>query len=149
MQRHATAHHAIVVAGHHVPVHLLVDEAEDDSLVAHQCLVVTLGIGDCLLVGAAVGEFPEYRSGFPLLILELLDGLNPVVGNTHRHAIVETYAPILHLSRQPWHATHFLSNGDGMGINVVNELVGKSEIGNSISILITIVVVVISAKRLP
>ena len=59
MQRHATVNGSIVVIDHHVPVHLLVDEAEDDGLVAHEGLVVTLGIGDGLLVGTTVSQFPE------------------------------------------------------------------------------------------
>lgn len=44
VESHAAGHDHIVVIDHHVPVHLLVNEAEYDSLVAHQSLVVTLDI---------------------------------------------------------------------------------------------------------
>ena len=37
---HASCHGAVVVADHHVPVHLFVDQTEDDGLVAHERLVV-------------------------------------------------------------------------------------------------------------
>ncbi len=42
----------------HVPVHIGIDQPEDDGLVAHQCLVVALGIGDGLFIGAPVGNLP-------------------------------------------------------------------------------------------
>ena len=149
VQRHAAAHHAVVVANHHVPVHLLVDKAEDDGLVAHQRLVVTLGIGNGLLVGTAVGEFPENRGGLPVLVLLLLDGLDPVVGDSHRHAVIEANASILHLASKAWHAAHLLGNSDGMRIHLMDELVGKGEVGDGIGVLVAVVVVVVAAKRLP
>ncbi len=50
MESHAACHHAVVVTDHHVPVHLLVDKAEDDCLVTHERLVVALAVTNGLLV---------------------------------------------------------------------------------------------------
>ena len=52
-----------------MPVHIGVNKTEDNCLVAYKCLIVTLGIRDCLLVLATVGEFPEDFRWFPILIL--------------------------------------------------------------------------------
>lgn len=49
----------IAVTLGHVPIHVGIDEAEDDCLVAYECLVVALDVGDGLLILAAVGDFPE------------------------------------------------------------------------------------------
>ena len=59
MQGNTAVNHVVLVALLEVPVHVGIDEAEDDGLVAYQCLVVTLAIGDGLLVGTAVLDFPE------------------------------------------------------------------------------------------
>ena len=148
VQRHAAVHGAVVVARHHVPVHLLVDEAEDDGLVTHEGLVVALGIGNGLLVGTAVGQLPENGSGVPILVLTLLDGLDPVVGDAHRHAVVKADAAVLESAGQSGHAAHLLGNGDGMGIDGVDQHVGQREIGDGIGVLAAIVIIVIAAECL-
>ncbi len=38
MQRHSATYCAVGVVSHHVPVHLLVDKAENDCLVTYECL---------------------------------------------------------------------------------------------------------------
>ena len=58
----------VAVAFGHVPVHRGVDQAEYYGLVTYKSLVVALDIGDCFLVGPAVGEFPEYGCGMPVLV---------------------------------------------------------------------------------
>ena len=131
VQGHAAVDHAVVVAHHHVPVHLLVDEAEDDGLIAHQRLVVALGIAHGLLVGAAVGELPEYRGGLPVLVALLLDGLDPVVGYAHGHAVVKAQAAVAVGACQARHAAHLLGNGDGVWVDLVYEHVGQGEIAST------------------
>ena len=44
VESHAACHGHIVVADHHVPVHLVVDEAEYDGLVADKRLIVAFDI---------------------------------------------------------------------------------------------------------
>ena len=57
---YATVDSGIVIAFHHVPVHLVVDQPEYNSLVAHQRLVMTFHIAYGLFIGTAVGKFPIY-----------------------------------------------------------------------------------------
>ena len=137
-----------MVICHHVPVHLLVYQAEDDGLVTHECLVMALGIGDSLLVGTTVGQFPNNAGGVPVLVLALLDGLDPIVGDTHRHAVVKTDAAILETAGQTWHAAHLLSDGDGIGVDFVDEDIGKCQVGDGIGILTAVVIVIIAAESL-
>ena len=148
VQSHAAVYDKVGIVLAHVPVHHVVDEAEDDGLVAHQCLVVTLGIVDGLLVGPPVGQFPEDGRRFPVLVLLLLDGLDPEVGDTHGHAVVKADAPVLELGRQTWHAAHLFGDGDGVGIDLVDKLVGQGEVDDGVVVLPAVVVVVVGAEGL-
>ena len=148
VKRDSAVNGIVVVAHHHVPVHLAVDKAENECLVAHKSLVVTLGIADCLLVGTAVGKLPEYRCRVPILIFLLLDCLNPIVGDSHRHAIVESYSTVFHRDSESGHTAHFLGNGDCIGVHGVNHLIGKAQIGDCVGVLTAVIVVVIAAECL-
>ena len=64
----AAGHGHVVVVLHHVPVHFLVDKAEYHRLVAYKSLVVRFDVRNCFLVGASVGELPEYRGGMPVFV---------------------------------------------------------------------------------
>ena len=70
----------VLVATTEVPVHIGVDETEDDCLVAHECLVVALAVADSLLVRTAVGCLPEDRAWLPSLVWQFLDSLYPQKG---------------------------------------------------------------------
>lgn len=52
---------SILIAFAEVPVHVCVDESENEGLVTHKCLVVALTIRDGSFVSAAIGHFPENR----------------------------------------------------------------------------------------
>ncbi len=80
----------------------------------------------------------------PVLILTLLEGLNPVIGNTHGHTVVETDAAVLELDCQPRHAAHLFGNGDGMGVHLMYKFVGKCQVDNGIRILIPVIIIPIS-----
>ena len=141
MHGHAAGHGHIFVTLHHVPVHILVNQAEYYSLVAHQCLVVALNVGYCLLIGAAVGQLPVYRCRVPVLVLLLLEHLDPVVGDTHGHTVVKSQASVLYRKCQARHAAHLLGYGYGRWIDGVDQLVGKRQVGYGICVLIAVVVV--------
>ncbi len=131
----------------HEPVHIGIDQAEDDGLVSHQCLVVTLGIGDGLLIGTPVGGLPPDGRGVPLLIFLLLDQLDPEVGDVHRQAVVEAITPCLGRHRQSRHTAHLLGDGDCLRIDLVDQLVGQREVTDGVAILSRVVVVAIVAER--
>ena len=125
VESHTPVHGGVVVVDHHVPIHFLIDEAENDGFVAHERLVVAFCVADGFFVGTSVGEFPVHRSGFPIFILLLLDGFNPIVGYAHSHTVVETDAAIFKWPRQSRHTAHFLSDRDGMGVHLVDEHIGE------------------------
>ena len=112
-------------------------------------MVVTFGIADGFLVGATVGEFPEDGCWVPIFVLAFFDGLNPIVGYAHSHAIVEAHTALGKWQSQAWHTAHFFGDGDGFWVNFVNEQVGKGEVGDGVDVLIAVVVVAIAAKCLP
>ena len=141
-------HHVVLVALLEMPVHVGIHQAEDDGLVAHQSLVMALGIGDGLLILASVSELPEEGCRLPVLVALLLDGLNPVVGDVHGESVVEAIAAIADRCRESGHAAHVLGNGDGILVDLMYEVVGQSEIYDSLVILMTIVVVAIAGEIL-
>ena len=143
VQRHSAVDGEIVVAYHHMPVHFRVDEPENDCLVAHEGLVVAFGVVDSLLVGAAVGQFPEYCRRFPVLVFLFLDGLNPEIGYAHRHTVVEADAAVAELVGQPRHSAHLLRYCYCVRVDFVYQLVGQRQIGNGVGVLSAVVVVVV------
>ncbi len=149
MQRHASLYGIIVVAHHHMPIHLLVDQTEDDSLVAHESLVVAFTVADSLFIGTSVGEFPKYGSRMPVFIPLLFDHFNPVVGHTHSHTVIKAHAAVGKLRRQTRHTAHLLGDSDGVGIDVVDQNVGQREIGQSVGVLIAVVIIAIAPECLP
>ena len=131
-----------------VPIHVGVNQSEDDCLVAHQCLVVTFGIGDGFLILTSVRHLPEETAGFPVFILLLLDCLDPIVGDIHCHAVVKSITSGNEGSCQAGHTRHLFGNGDGTRVHFVNEQVGQCQIANGIVVLSAIVVVGIVAEGL-
>jgi hypothetical protein len=84
----------VVVADPHMPVHVRADQPEDDGLVAHQGLVVGLGIADGPFIVAAVGQLvPEMPMG--QCSSGISDELDPVVRDSHGEAVVKAEAPVL------------------------------------------------------
>ena len=59
VQSDTSFYHAVLVTNLEMPVHVGINQAEDDGLVAYQCLVVTLTIRNSLFILATVGHFPE------------------------------------------------------------------------------------------
>ena len=148
VQSDATGDGIVLVALLEVPVHVAVDETEDDGLVAHECLVVALSIGDGLLVASAVGQLPQDAARLPVFVAKLLDDFNPVVGDVHCQAVVEAVAAVLEGKCQAGHSTHLFGNGDGILVDSMNQLVGQGEISDGIAVLMSVVVVAIGHEAL-
>ena len=146
MQGYTTLGHAVDVLLGEMPVHVGIDEAEDNSLVAHQCLVVTLTVGNGLLVGTTVLHLPENAAGFPVLVGLFLNSLDPIVGYVHGHAVVEAEATVLKLGSKSGHTGNFLCDGDGIGILLMDEFVGQRKIADGIVVLMSVEVVTIAAE---
>ena len=132
VQGYSPVHNSVLRRLAHAVIHLLVHQTEDDCLVAHQGLVVALGVGYGLLVSTLVGELPPYSSHTPVLVPELLYPLDPVVGNTHSHPEVEAHAIGGERSRQSGHSADILRNRDCIRIEFVDEHIRQREVSNRI-----------------
>ena len=148
VQCDAAMGHIVLVTLLEMPVHIRINEAEDDGLVTHKCLVMTLGIGDGLLVLTTVGHLPEHAGWFPVLIGLFLDELDPIVGHIHRHAVIKSVTAMLDGSCQSRHTRHLLGNGDSILVHLMDEVIGQCEVTNGITILIEVVVVAIPTESL-
>ena len=123
-----------------VPIHISVNESEDDGLVSDECLVVALSIRDGLLVLASVGHLVEDMPCFPVFVAHFLDVLYPEVGDTHGEAIVEAHTAILDGTSESGHAGHLLGDGDGFGLDLMDEFVRQREVHDGVAVLVHIVV---------
>ena len=131
-----------------MPVHIGIDEAEDDCLVAHECLVVTLAIGNGTLPLPTVRELPINARGVPILVFFLLDELDPVVGDVHGEAVIKTIAARRKGRREAGHAADILGDGDGVGIHLVDELVRERQIADGVIVLMPIEIIAVAIEIL-
>ena len=132
----------------HMPIHIGVDKAENNCFIPHEGLVVRFGIGDGFLTGATIGHLIEDMACFPIFVSHLFDITNPEVRNTHCEAIVETDTAIGERHSEFRKSGHLFGNSDSIGFNLMDKFVSKSEIADSIAILIKIVIVAIIGKIL-
>ena len=138
----------VFVAFTEVPVHIGINKAEDNGLVAYKSLVVAFTIAYGTLIGTTVCDLPENRAWFPCFIWKFLDGLNPIVGDVHGHTIVEAIAAIGKLGSKSWHAADFLCDGYCIGINLMYKKIGKCQVADGIIVLMSVEVVAIVAESL-
>ena len=148
-ERYATHHPIVVVALLHVPVHVAVDESEDDGLVSDECLVVALSVGDSSLRRTVIAQFVPHILGIPRFVGLLFDQLDPVVRHIHRQTVVKAVAFGGLAFAQSGQSAHFLGNSRRRGLDSVDKFVGKRQIGQRISVYIAIVVVRIGEERSP
>ena len=148
VQRDTAVHHIGRVTFLEVPIHIRIAEAEDDGLVAYQCLVMALGIGDGLLILTAVGHLIEDMSRLPVLVAHLFDILNPEIWNTHCQSVVKAHTAVLDRISQTRHTRHIFGDGDGVLLHLVYEFVSKSEVANCVAIFVAVVVARIVHKVL-
>ena len=95
---------------------------------------MALGVTDCLLVLSLVGELPPDFPYAPLFVPEGLDPFDPVVGYAHGHTEVKAHSTGGVRCCKSGHSAHILGNGEGLGIDFVNEHIGESEIFDCIFI---------------
>ena len=148
MQRYTTVHHISGMTMLKMPIHICVHKTEDNRLIAHQSLIMTLGITNRFLILTAVRHLVKDMTRFPILILHLLDILNPEIRNTHRQTIIKSHTSVFYCRSQTRHTTHLFGYTNSIGLHLVNNLVGQSEIHNRIAILITIEITGITIKIL-
>ena len=132
MESHTSFYHQILRPLIHRKVHLLIHQAEGDSLVAHYSLVVRLGVSHRLNLRQTVGHHTPHLVDIPILISLILQQFNPIVRNCHSEAEVETDTAILDCAAHSRHTAHILGNSYSLGTEVVNKFVCQREIDQSI-----------------
>ena len=80
----------------HEPVHVLIDQPENDRLVANQRLIVRFGIPYGFLIGPLGSQFMVDLLHVPLLVGTLLDCLDPVIGGAHGQPVTEPDTSVFH-----------------------------------------------------
>ena len=84
----------------------------------------------------------------PVLVFFLFQCLDPVVGDTHSHAVVEAYAAVFDRQRETRHTAHLLRDSDRMTVVIMDKLVGQCQISYGVRVLSAVVVVTIPPERL-
>ena len=148
VESYATVHDQIFRSLRHRRVHLRPKQTEKDRLVADQSLVMALGIADSPLVGPLVGQFVPDLPRAPGLIRTLLDPLYPMVSDAHRHPEVETNSTFLIWWRKSGHSADILCYRESIGMNLVNQHVGKRKVGDGALVDSRVEIEVVSAEIL-
>jgi len=112
----------------HARVHLLVHKPEGQGLVPHEGLVVGLAVGDRLLLVPAVREGVDNVAEVPPLVWELLEQLDPHIGDGHGQSVVKASSAVLHRAAEPGHPGHVLGDGNGLRVERVNHVVREHEV---------------------
>ena len=115
--------------------HLLVHEPEGNRLISDQSLIVTFGITDTLLPPATVCQRVHYVTYHPIIIPLLLEEFDPHVGYGHRETVIEAESTNGWRYAQERHPRHIFSNGDSVGVQLVDEVVSlKARFNNRIDV---------------
>ena len=134
VQRHAAVDHHALRRAVHVEIHILVHQSERQCLVAHQRLIVRLGVGHRLHFGQAVGHHVPHLPDVPLLVGHLLELLDPEIGNRHPQPVVEADASVRVGNAHPRHARHVLGDRHVARAEVVYQPVGQRQIGQRVAV---------------
>ena len=146
MEGDPTVHHQVLSILVHVPVHLLVDQPEDNGLIAHQGLVVRFGIANGLFVGPFGGKFLKNFRNVPGLIGLFFDGFDPVIGSAHGQAVRKTNTSVFYRNSQSGITAHILCYGKGSRSDFLYHFIGQGEVGDGIFILSAIKIEIIRGK---
>ena len=130
----------------HMPIHICINQAENNRFISYQCLIMTFSVRNCFFVLPTVSYFPKHAGWFPIFIYLFLDSLNPIIGNIHSHAIIKAITTILYLSSQARHTRNLFCNGNSLRIYFMNQFVCQCQIADGIIILMSIKVVAVIAK---
>ena len=152
MQGNGTVNHGVVGGFIHVCIHGGVRQAEDHSLVTHQRLVVGFHIGHGIFTGTAQAHISPHLPDVPVLVLLFLHRLDPHIRETHAQAVIKADAAVGDGQTHAGHAGHIFRDGDGLGIDLTNQLVGQLQVGDGFCMgvvgKIFVVGVEISAKAM-
>mmetsp|Transcript_66966 Transcript_66966/g.160398 ORF Transcript_66966/g.160398 Transcript_66966/m.160398 type:complete len:280 (-) Transcript_66966:1218-2057(-) len=113
----------------HVSVHLGIHQPEGHSLVAHNGLIVGLGVCDALLLPSTILQCVCNVTHIPLVIGALLQDLDPHIWYRHGQPVVEPKASIRSRSAKSWHARHILRNSDScVWQQAMDEVIGEHQV---------------------
>ena len=134
----------IFVTFFEVPIHIGVNQPEDNRLIADESLVVAFGVRDGFFVCAAIGHFPENRRRFPIFVALFFDQLDPEIGDVHSQAIIETEAAVLELTCEAGHTADIFGDSDGVGLDLVNHFIRQHEVANGVIVLVTVEIIAVT-----
>ena len=133
VQGNGAVDHGVVAVLVHVGVHVRPGQAEDHRLVAHQRLIVGLHIGHGLLSGTAQAHTAPHLIDVPEFVLPL-HRLDPHIRQSHTQPVVKADAAVRNGQAHAGHTGHILGDGDGLGVHLTDQLVGKLQIGHRLGV---------------
>ena len=131
VERHTALYGQIVPTALHRRVHRTPHQPEGNRLVAHQRLVVRLGIGHRPHRGKPVGQHVPDLPDVPRLVGRILQHPDPEVGHRHPQPVVKPNTTVDHRRADARHAAHLLGYGYGGGFHLLHQLVGQRQVGQS------------------
>ena len=130
----------------HVRIHGRICQAEDQRLVANQCLVVALHIGHGVFTRAAHTHAAPHLEDVPVLIPPVPHSAHPHIGQAHAQPVVKADAAVCNGQTHAGHTGHILGNGHRHGVHLTNQLVCQLQIGDGLGVGIVGEVLVIGIE---
>src|SRR5574344_2156914 len=146
MKGDAAIHNNVLRIFAHRVVHLLVYQSEDNSFISDKSLVMTLCITDSLFVCTLIGQLIIDLSHTPVPIRQLFNPFDPVVTNAHTHPEIKPDTSVFQRSCKARHSRHIFSYCEGIGLQLFNKYIRKTEIGYRIFILSSVKIVIVAVK---
>ncbi len=146
MQSDPPVYYHIMIKDTHPRINFLVHQAEKDSLIPHHSQVMTLCIADGMFLHPFIGQFIKHIPDIPLLVLFLLNQLNPIIRYPHTHPKIKSDAPFFRRHSQSGHPAHIFRNGYCSRIHLMNHFIGQRQISNGIFILVSVIIKFILRK---
>jgi hypothetical protein len=112
-------------------------------------LVVALGIGDCLLAVAPVCQGEDEVAHVPVNVFLLLQPFNVEVRYGHGEAVVKANASKRKRHAETRHSRYILSDGDAVGVECVQQLVGEHQVHDTFLVDAWAKVLVVAAGEAP
>jgi hypothetical protein len=109
--------------------HLGIHQPERQRLITDKRLIMTLSIRNTLLRMSPVGQHVRNVSDIPLIVCFLLQQLDPHIGDRHGQSVVEADAAFVDWSTESGHAGYVFRDGDDVGVDFVQHVVGLEREG--------------------
>ena len=133
MQGNGPINDRVVTILIHIRVHSGICQTENHGFGTNQCLVMAFNICNRTLTGAAHTHIAPHFIDIPEFVLGLCC-FYPHIRKAHGQPVIKADTSIFNGKAHARHTGHILCNGNGLGIDVSDQLVGQLKVGDGFGV---------------